>query len=247
MTYNCLIVDDERPALKLLDAYIQKLPHLDLVASCENGVEAIAALQQYPVDLLFLDIQMPDLTGLELLQTLTIKPQVILTTAYRDYAVEGFAMDVTDYLVKPFSFERFIQAVNKATEILKLKNQGETTAAMPANTALSNLSTQLPDGYVFLRTTYKMEKVALQDILYVESMREYVGVYTPEKRYVIHQSMNSMAEKLSPPHFMRIHRSYIINMHHIDAIKGNTVQIQGKEISIGGNYRKGFFEQIESY
>ena len=121
MKYNCLIVDDERPALKLLEAYIAKLPHLHLVDSCENAMQAIAALEKNKIDLLFLDIQMPDLTGLELLKVLKEKPQVVLTTAYRDYAVEGFALDVTDYLVKPFSFERFVQAVNKAADQIKLK------------------------------------------------------------------------------------------------------------------------------
>lgn len=244
MTLNCLIVDDERPALKLLEAYIKKLPHLNLVAACENAVSALAALQKHSVDILFLDIQMPDLTGLELLQTLKNKPITIFTTAYREYAVEGFALDATDYLIKPFSFERFVQAVNKASELIQLKVKANSSL----DTAIreeSKPSKEELEEHFYVRTSYKMEKVQLKEILYVESMREYVSIFTSSKRYVVHQTMNKMAERLELPHFMRVHRSYIVSMNAINAINGNTIQISDKVIPIGGSYRKTFFEQID--
>ncbi len=244
MTYKCIIVDDERPALKLLDAYISKLPHLELVVACESGMEAIVSLQRHQVDILFLDIQMPDLTGLELLKTLNKKPQVILTTAYRDYAVEGFALDVTDYLVKPFSFERFIQGVNKATEILTLKHIDSPSVVNTREDSTAT-STSPQDGHIFLKVGHKMDKVAIHNILYIESMREYIGVHTAEKRYIVHHTMKAMEERLPPPQFMRIHRSYLINMNQIDGIKGNMVLIKDQQLVIGGSYRKDFFERIE--
>ncbi len=235
MIYNCLTVDDERPALKLLAAYIEKMPNLNLVASCENGLEALAALQKHAIDILFLDIQMPDLTGLELLKTLNNKPQVVLTTAYRDYAVEGFALDATDYLVKPFSFERFVQAVNKCISIIELKtNSGFPLANNPS------------DDHFFVKTAYKMERVEFSEIRYIESMREYVSIHTQDRRYVVHHTMNNMEGKLPQSDFMRVHRSYIVAMDRIEAINGNTIHIGDKVIPVGGSYRKKFFEKIRT-
>lgn len=243
MKYNCVIVDDERPALKLLTAYIKKLPHLELVASCEDAFEAIAALQNHHVDILFLDIHMPEFTGIELLQSLKQKPQVVMTTAYREYAVEGFEMQVTDYLVKPFSFERFLQAVNKATQNLNKTKPLESNSS--STETLSDIFEKKHDAYFFVKTNHRMEKVPLQEILYIESMREYVSIQLKSRRFVVHQTMNAMEEKLSLPHFMRIHRSYIIGLNHIQTIMGNVLNINGKEIPIGGSYRKSFFDQIE--
>jgi DNA-binding LytR/AlgR family response regulator len=243
MKYNCVIVDDERPALKLLTAYIKKLPHLELVASCEDAFEAIAALQNNQVDILFLDIHMPEFTGIELLQSLKQKPQVIMTTAYREYAVEGFEMEVTDYLVKPFSFERFLQGVNKATQNLNSEKIPKTNSS--STESLSDISEKKQDTYFFVKTNHKMEKVPLQEILYIESMREYVSIQLKSRRFVVHQTMNAMEEKLPLPDFMRVHRSYIIGLNHIQTIMGNVLNINGKEIPIGGSYRKSFFDQIE--
>lgn len=244
MKYNCLIVDDERPALKLLAAYIDKLPHLKLIAACENAMQAIAALQENKIDLLFLDIQMPDLTGLELLKVLKEKPQVVLTTAYREYAVEGFALDVTDYLVKPFSFERFLQAVNKGTEIINLKNPPSLEDINHSTKTMEETVEKSADHF-FVRTNYKMEKVALDEIWYVESMREYVAIYTAERRYVTNQTMNKMEEELPSKKFMRVHRSFIVGLQYIQSINGNMIYIGEKEIPVGASYRKRFFEQVK--
>lgn len=240
MKYRCLIVDDERPALKLLAAYIAKLPHLELVTSCENAMEAIAALQEHTIDLLFLDIQMPELTGLELLKVLKKPPQVILTTAYREYAVEGFALDVTDYLVKPFSFDRFVQGVNKATDKINLKKIAAGGEQSP------NSASDEQADHFFVRTNYKMEKVEFDQIQYVESMREYVSIQTADRRYVVHQTMNNMEKELPQKQFMRVHRSFIVGMEHIKSLTGNVILIGDKKIPVGASYRKAFFEQIRT-
>ena len=237
MPYSCLIVDDERPALKLLEAYIKKLPHLELKAACESGLDALAVLQQEEIDLFFLDIQMPELTGLELLRSLRKRPQVILTTAYRDFAVEGFELDVTDYLLKPFSFERFMQAVNKAIGLMQPK---EKPALVHQETLVQESKEQL-----FLRTNYKMEKVDPDKILFVKGEREYVSVHTAERKFLINQTLNKMEEELATERFMRIHRSYIVNMDHVHTISGNTVKIAEEEIPIGASYKKKFFERIK--
>lgn len=239
MSYKCLIVDDERPALKLLTAYISKLPHLELLATCENAMEALAALQKHPVDLLFLDIQMPELTGLDLLKVLQNKPQVILTTAYREYAVEGFALQVTDYLVKPFSLERFIQAVNKATIQIDLSKKNNVYISPEKLVEL-----EIKDHF-FVRTNHKMTRIDFEDILYLESMREYVAIHTSSHRYIIHQTMTTMESKLPQSSFLRVHRSYMIALKKIKTINGNSILIQEKQIPIGTSYRKHFFERIE--
>ena len=242
MKYKCLIVDDERPALKLLAAYIAKLPNLELVASCENALQALSELQKNKIDLLFLDIQMPELTGLDLLKALKDKPQVILTTAYRDFAVEGFALDVTDYLVKPFALERFVQAVNKAIDQIQLAQKSMSHIAV---NHFPNVATTPSEAYFFVRTNHKMEKVKLAEIKYVESMREYVAIFTSNRRFVIHKSMNFMEQELPKNEFIRVHRSYIVNLDFIENIQGNTIEIVGKKIPIGASYRKTFFEKIE--
>lgn len=238
MKYNCLIVDDERPALKLLAAYLEKLPNLNLIASCENGLEAITAIQENTIDILYLDIQMPEFTGLDLLKQLSEKPQVILTTAYREYAVEGFALDVTDYLVKPFSLARFIQATNKATNNINQRAKLQSISTTPL---LQPTATQ---DHFYVRTNHKMEKVVIQDILYIESMREYVSIHTNDRRYLVHGTMNRMEKELSSKHFARIHRSYIISLEHIKSITGNLVTIADKNIPVGASYRPAFFARI---
>ncbi|MEM7659494.1 MAG: LytTR family DNA-binding domain-containing protein [Bacteroidota bacterium] len=241
MKYTCMIVDDERPALQLLTAYLTKLPHLQLVATCEDALQAMAALQQQTVDMLILDIQMPGFTGLELIRVLKEKPQIILTTAYREYAVEGFALDATDYLVKPFSFERFAQAINRATEQINLKRSESPPSAAPAPDAE-------PKGrldHFFAKTHHKLEKVAFDEVEYVESLREYAAIYTANKRYVVSQTMRKLEEEFPVDRFIRVHRSYIVSLSHIDEIYGNTIVLNGKEIPIGGSYRKAFFEKVK--
>ncbi|MEO0899900.1 MAG: LytTR family DNA-binding domain-containing protein [Bacteroidota bacterium] len=236
MVYNCLVVDDERPAIKLIEAYIHKLPNLEVKASCENAMQAITALQQHHIDILLLDIQMPELTGMDLLKTMRERPEVILTTAYREYAVDGFAQDVTDYLVKPFSFERFVQATNKAIDRIQAKEKS------PPSLSPSNSRTEF--DHFFVKSNGKMEKVRYEDILYLESMREYVCIHTLQKRHVIHQTMNNMEEELPKDQFMRIHRSYLVSLKQVQGVMGNMVLIKDKKITIGASYRKKFFDHL---
>jgi two-component system LytT family response regulator len=236
MNYNCIIVDDERPALKLLKAYLEKMPQLELMASCENAMEAISALNEHATDLLFLDIQMPNLTGIDLLKIIKVQPKVILTTAYRNFAVEGFALNVTDYLVKPFSFERFVQAVNKATTQIDLERKETIIKAVFVETNTND--------HFFVRTNYKIEKVKFKEIQYVESMREYVAIHTKSQRLVINHTMNKMEEALPTTQFFRVHRSFIVSLQEIQGVEGNMILIGDKRIPIGGSYRKIFFEQL---
>lgn len=242
MQYRCLIVDDERPALKLLTAYLDKIPYLELVAACENGLAAMEVLQREPIDILFLDIQMPDFTGLDLLRSLQRKPQVILTTAYRDYAVEGFALSATDYLVKPFSLDRFMQGVNKAIAQIKLTQREVSGSTAP----LAEEAQTVVEDHFFVRTNYKMEKVVFTDINYVESMREYVAIHTHEKRYVVHQTMTNMEKELPDSMFMRIHRSYIVNTIQVKGVNGNQVIIADQQLPIGASYRQAFFDSLRT-
>jgi DNA-binding LytR/AlgR family response regulator len=237
MKYNCLIVDDERPALKLLKAYIDKLPHLNLSVSCENAMQAISALQQHQIDILFLDIQMPDLTGLDLLKVLKIKPQVVLTTAYRKYAVEGFELDVTDYLVKPFSFDRFVQASQKAIERIQDKR---TPIIQPSRT--SKIPKQ--DDHFFVRTNYKMEKIEFKNIRFIKSMREYISIHTSSQRFLVNQTMNKMEMELPNDQFIRVHRSFIVSLAYVQKIEGNQIVMKEEKIPVGASYRKAFFDKI---
>lgn len=248
-SYQCLIVDDERPALQLLTAYLKKMPQLTLVSSCENAMEALAILQSHPIDLLFLDIQMPEFTGLDLLKMLPRQPQVILTTAYREYAVEGFSLEITDYLVKPFSFERFVKAANKAIDNIKkdrafFSNTPPLQVEPPASENKQHDAVGAMDHF-FVRTNHKMEKVVVDEIRYIESMREYSSIYTADRRFVINNSMQRIINELPQHKFMRVHRSFIVGLNYIEGIKGNTIVLNDKEIPIGASYRKAFFANVK--
>ncbi|MEM6726466.1 MAG: LytTR family DNA-binding domain-containing protein, partial [Bacteroidota bacterium] len=242
-----LLVDDERPALKLLEAYVSKLPHLEVAATCENALQAIAALEQHKVDILFLDIQMPELTGLELLKLLPNRPPVILTTAYRDYAVEGFSLSVTDYLVKPFSLSRFVQAVNKATDQLSAKsNAVSSPSLLPARELHSgDVSIErVAADHFFVRVNYKLERVIIADIVWIEGMREYIRIHTADRRIMTNTSLSKILEVLPADRFLRIHRSHIVNLDRIEGVNGNQVLIADQELPVGKRYREGFFERL---
>lgn len=227
MNIRCLIVDDEQYARKLLADYVTKLPELDLIAQCRNSMEAMSVLNNETIDLMFLDIQMPDLTGIDLLKSLPSKPLVIFTTAYSEYAVEGYQLDVIDYMVKPIAFDRFVQGVNKAVERMKLKARAESlTLSREVKT----------DEFINLKADYKIYKVRINDILYIEGLREYVSFYTSERRYIVLESLKNLEARLSSEQFMRVHKSYIVNTLKIDSLHGNTIEIGKKEIPIGMSY-----------
>lgn len=231
MKISCIIVDDELPARRLLAGYAEKLEFLEVKAVCKNALEAMKALQDHKPDLMFLDIQMPELTGIELLNALPDKPAVIFTTAYQEYALKGYELDVVDYMLKPVSFERFIQGVNKAAELIRLRRM-QGTSPVPHEQKAPNKE----DEFINLKADYKIYKVKLNDILYVEGLKEYVTFYTTERKYIVLESLRNLEMKLPAGRFIRVHKSYIINTGKITALYGNTIEIGKTEIPIGKSY-----------
>jgi DNA-binding LytR/AlgR family response regulator len=232
MIINCIIVDDEQYARKLLAGYIEKIPNLELVKQCRNSFEAMQALQESKIDLMFLDIQMPDLTGVEFLKTLKHKPIVIFTSAYHEYALEGYELDVIDYMLKPISFERFMQGVNKAIELVYLKNSQNNGINDAASSDLSKQAT----GFIYLKADYKSYKIKYNDILFIEGLKEYVTYYTKERKYIVLKSLKNLEKTLPQNQFKRVHKSYIVNTDNIDSFYGNTIEIGDKEIPIGKSF-----------
>lgn len=223
-----MIVDDEPLALDILETFVEKIPSLELVKRCQNAIEAFEALKTEAIDLIFLDIQMPQLTGIEFLKSLKNPPLVIFTTAYPNYAIEGYELNVTDYLLKPVSFERFMKAVNKAETQFELQ-KGNTEA--PAEPEAQ------PSDFIFVKADKKLIKIKYDEIFYIEGLKDYVIIRTKMGRTITLQTMKSLEEKLPSNLFKRIHRSYIVALDKIDAIVGNMVEIEKKHLPIGKNYR----------
>jgi DNA-binding LytR/AlgR family response regulator len=226
-----IIVDDEPLALDVMETYVEKLPSLELVARCENAVQAFDVLSREEVDIMFLDIQMPQLTGIDFLKSLSNPPLVIFTTAYPNYAIEGYELNVIDYLLKPISFERFMKSVNKALSQLELQN--DTGAA-----ANSTESQDEEADFIFVKADKKLIKINYADINYIEGLKDYVIIKMATSRVITLQTMKSLEEKLPSTIFKRIHRSYIVNLDKIDAVVGNMVEVEKKHLPIGKNYRE---------
>lgn len=236
MPIRCLLVDDEPPALAIIESHIRKLDELEVVGQCANAIQAFGALQTLPVDLLFLDIKMPQLLGTDFLRSLRQPPKVIFTTAYREYALDGFELDAVDYLLKPISFERFLRAVTKVipTEPLHLHR----TDLLPPPVEPSTIA---PSGNVFFyfRADRKMVKVFLGEILYVESLKDYVKIVTTQARpLVVKQSIRSLEEMLPQTGFLRIHRSFLIAIDKITAYTLTHIDVSGHELPVGRLYHK---------
>ncbi len=237
---NVIIVDDEPLALDVLETYIDKIPDLNLVTKCSNALEANAALKEHDIDLMFLDIQMPQLTGIDFLRTLAKPPKVIFTTAYANYAVEGFELNAVDYLLKPISLDRFMKSVNKAQEQISLENKDAAPAVV---------STEADgEDYIFVKADKKLIKVNYKDIVYIEGLKDYVIIRLNSSRIITLQTMKSLEQKLPASTFKRIHRSYIVNIQSIQAVQGNMVEVieknQAKHLPIGKNYREELLEII---
>jgi DNA-binding LytR/AlgR family response regulator len=246
-TLQCLIVDDEPLARKLLSDYVQKVPYLNLLRTCSGPMEALDFLRENPVDLLFLDIQMPEITGLTLLKILQKKPWVILTTAYSEYALESYELDVVDYLLKPITLERFLKAMEKINQRLQaqagilpgsaestpLPSPGEPAAAAPT--------------YLFVKDGTKLVKVKISEIMYVEGMKDYVALHTPQQRIVTLQRLKALEEQLPANQFIRIHNSYIVALDWLDSIHKEKVKVGNTLLPISDSYRKSFKEFIEKH
>ncbi|MCB0585366.1 MAG: response regulator transcription factor [Phaeodactylibacter sp.] len=236
---NVIIVDDEPLAQDVLETYIEKIPELNLVEKCSNALEANEALKKHDVGLMFLDIQMPQLTGIDFLKTLSHPPLVIFTTAYPNYAIEGFELNALDYLLKPISLERFMKAVNKAMDQLELRSRSAATH--------EGEEEEEPD-FIFVKADKKLVKINYADIIYIEGLKDYVIIRMENSRVITLQTMKSLEEKLPQNIFRRIHRSYIVNVDKIEAIVGNMVEVmeknQAKHLPIGKNYREELLEII---
>ncbi len=225
----CLAVDDEPPALQVLEKYIAMVPMLELKASANNAVEALSVLQEHKIDLIFLDIQMPQLLGTDFIRTLINPPRVIFTTAFRKYAVDGFELDAVDYLLKPISFERFLKAVNK---VMRLNTSNPESDPHP-DIAATNKTT---GSCIYLRADRKNIKINLDEILFIESLKDYIKVVTTSKPVITKQSISSLEESL-PAGFIRIHRSFIVSVEKIDSYTNDLVQIGKYELPISRSYR----------
>lgn len=228
---TCIIIEDEIPAQKILKNYLEKLPNMDLQGVFKAAIEANSFLNTSTVDLIFLDINLPDLSGLEFIKTVNDPPLVIVTTAYPDYAVESFELDtIVDYLVKPISFERFLKAVNKAKRI---KHNGQATTTEDDH--------QTP---VFLNVDKTLHKIILENILFIESDRNYITVVTDSKRLTYIESLKSWKEKLDPDQFVQVHKSFIINRKRVDKIVGNVLHIGEQRIPIGRTYKQVLLQKL---
>jgi DNA-binding LytR/AlgR family response regulator len=236
MKLNCIIVEDEPLARNLLIEYVRKVPSLNLIEACSSPIAALEVLRNNNVDVLFLDVQMPELTGISLLKVLQKRPMVILTTAYSEYAMQGYELDVVDYLLKPITFERFLRAVDKVIQRLETKTV-TTVVEKPQVTA--------DQPFVFVKDGTKLVKVVFDAILYVEGLKDYVTIHTKNQKIVSLQRLKTLEEQLPPDKFIRIHNSFIVALNAIDVIHKNHVQIRDTQLPIGETYKKSFREFIE--
>ncbi len=225
-TISCIIAEDEPLAQERAKNYIQKLPYLRLAGVFDNGIDALVFLRTNAVDLIFLDINMGGLSGIQLLETTNIHSQVIITTAHDEYALKGFDLNVTDYLLKPYTFERFIQAVEKVQN----------------NLAKNNAPNERK--YVFIKTEYRLEKVLLDDIFFIEGMRDYRKIHTVNKKIMTLQTFKDFEKEMPADILCRVHKSYMVSLDKIDSIERDIIKIQSNEIPISETYKKAFFELI---
>jgi len=225
MKIKCVLVDDEPLAIKVLQNYFNNFTDFEVIATFNNSLEALDFINGTPVDAVFLDINMPMMTGFELISLIENKTKVIITTAFREFAAESYDLDVLDYLVKPIPLPRFIKCINKITTEYNLKNN-------------IKVETTKGDSHIFIKVDKKMMKINIEEILFVEGMKEYIKVVTPDKTYITHKSLTSLSEELPADRFLRIHKSYVIALNKVKSIEGNRVQIQSYTIPIGRNYSK---------
>jgi DNA-binding LytR/AlgR family response regulator len=230
---RCIAVDDEAYAAEIIASFIRKTPALTLSGVYTSALEALQVVQQGQVDLLFLDVQMPELTGIQLMNVIGRQCRVILTTAYPDYALEGYDLDVVDYLMKPVAFDRFLRAVSRAQQAITDKATQENTTATPR--------------YIFVKgdNKHSFVKLNLADILYIEGLKNYVCIHTRTEKVITYQRMSAMEAELGGLPFIRIHKSYIVSLDHIERIEGNAVSVGGKFLPVGEVYRQGFYEVVK--
>ena len=231
MSIRCLIIDDKPLAIDILADYTQKVPFLELVGTTTNPIEGLSIIREQNINLVFLDIQMPELTGLQFMKIAGKQCKVILTTAYSKYALDGFEHDVIDYLLKPIAFDRFYRAVEKAKEIIykpSIQSSAETNTE-----------------YLFVKTEHRIQKVNLKDILFVEGLQNYISIQTSNERVLSLQTLKKIEESLPLKDFVRVHKSYIVALRHISAIERSRIFIGDTVIPVGDNYREGFYSIVD--
>ncbi|WP_027137727.1 LytR/AlgR family response regulator transcription factor [Gaetbulibacter saemankumensis] len=231
MKIKCIIIDDEPLAITVIENHLKNFDHIEIVETFNNPLKAYHILEKEKIDVIFLDINMPQMTGFAFIDNLSYKPLIVITTAYREYAVKGFEINILDYLVKPIPFERFLKTINKIYQQMYVSNtMGDSSIHQ--------------EPHIFLKVNKKLIKVNLNDILYIESLKDYIKVITNLGDYVVHKSLSAITEELPQSNFLRIHRSYTISINKISALEGNTVEISNRKIPIGRNYLKQTKERI---
>lgn len=231
MKIKCIIIDDEPLAISVIENHLKNFDHIEIVETFNNPLNAYRVLEQEKIDLIFLDINMPKMTGFTFIENLTYKPLIVITTAYREYAVKSYELNILDYLVKPIPFNRFLKTINKVYQQVYLNN------------AKADVTLQ-QEPHIFLKVNKKLIKINLNDILYIESLKDYIKVITTIGDYVVHKSLTAITEELPQSNFIRIHKSYTISVNKVIALEGNTVEISNRKIPIGRNYVKQTKERI---
>lgn len=227
MSLKCVIIDDEPLAKDVITSYIDKTPELELIGYCESASKGIQMIHQEKPDLIFLDIQMPEMDGIQMLKSLAHQPYCIFTTAHSEFAVDAFDLNARDYLLKPISFDRFLKAVNKVFSTISSNNM------------------EMDTNYTFVKSDKKLIKVYYDKVLYIEGLKDYVMIYTEDEKIITLQTMKNMEENLPADKFMRVHRSYIINSNKIQSIAGNTLKVNEREIPIGKNYKNQIMDMVD--
>ena len=236
MKTNCLIIDDEPLARDLIRSHINKLENFEVVAECGDAMKAFQELRNQHIDLMFMDIQMPQITGIEFLRTLKSPPKVVITTAYREYALEGFELDVVDYLLKPITFGRFLKSINKYYQLA----QDESTQVVQS---IDHNQEETP--FIYIKENKRVIKVHLNEIIYVEGLSEYVQIYTNKKKIITKTSMSNMEKKLSSDGFLRIHKSYIVSLSKVEAFTNHFIEVPGKDLPIGRSYKNSVLNALQ--
>ncbi len=233
---NCIIVDDEKIAREILEFYVQKIPNIHLVKSCKNVKEALKITSNVEIDLILLDINMPEISGLTLAKVIHKKIKIIFTTAYREYAVDGFDIQAVDYLLKPISYDRFLQAINKYVDLSPISSvQEKTISEIPKN------------EFIFVRSERKMIKINFDAILFIESLSDYIKIHTSDKIIVTRETISNMEAKLAKSNFLRIHRSFIVSIPKIESYTNEFIEITKKTLPISRTYKDAVLQKLDSF
>ena len=242
-TTRILIVDDEPLAQEILESYISKLSGFEIVGKCKNALEAFGILSKNEVDIILLDINMPEINGIDFLKTIKDPPYIIFTTAYSEYAVESYEYNAVDYILKPISFERFLKAINKSLDIIQASKKGIAVSSP----ATANENTVMGGNIMFVKSDGKLIKIDLNNLWFIEGLKDYIRLWTDNGKIIVHSTMKHIEDQLlAVTYFIRIHKSYIINLKHVAEVEGNVIRIKGQLVTIGNTYRDDVYKVFDS-